>query len=134
MSDVETPTAAPELTPVPVERPVERIGRLERQAIVGVLMREFINYSSFWRSSAFSSIMEPVIYLLAFGFGFGGLVSQVGGYDYIDYVGTGVVATAVLFSSAFPGMFSTFVKRTFQKTYDAMLATPISVATGARVM
>ena len=30
---------------------------------------------------------------------------RVGGYDYVEFVGTGTVATAVLFSSAFPAMF-----------------------------
>jgi lipooligosaccharide transport system permease protein len=42
-------------------------------------------------------------------------------------VGTGVVATAILFSSAFPGMFNTFVRWQFQRTYDAMLAAPVDV-------
>ena len=101
------------------------IGRLERPALRGVLVREIINYSSFWRSSTFSATVEPTIYLLAFGFGFGSLVSTVAGYDYVDYVGTGTVATAVLFSSAFPGMFGTFVKYKFQRTYDAILAAPV---------
>jgi lipooligosaccharide transport system permease protein len=40
-------------------------------------------------------------------------------------VGTGTVATAVLFSSAFPAMFGTFVKYQFQRTYDAILAAPV---------
>jgi lipooligosaccharide transport system permease protein len=35
------------------------------------------------------------------------------------------VATAVLFSSAFPAMFGTFVKYQFQRTYDAILAAPV---------
>jgi lipooligosaccharide transport system permease protein len=82
-------------------------------------------YRRYWKSTTFSSVVEPTIYLLAFGFGFGSLVAQVAGYDYVDFVGTGIVATAVLFSSAFPGMFGTFVKRHFQKTYDAMLAAPV---------
>ena len=47
--------------------------------------------------------------------------------SYLDYVATGVVATAVLFSSAFPGMFNTFVRWRFQRTYDAMLAAPVDV-------
>jgi lipooligosaccharide transport system permease protein len=101
------------------------LGRLERPALAGVLMREIINFSSFWRSSVFSSTVEPTIYLLAFGFGFGSLVSKVGGYDYIQFVGTGTVATAVLFSSVFPAMFGTFVKHQFQRTYDAILAAPV---------
>ena len=52
-------------------------------------------------------------------------MSTVGGYDYVEYVGTGTVATAVLFSSAFPAMFGTFVKYKFQRTYDAILAAPV---------
>jgi lipooligosaccharide transport system permease protein len=102
-----------------------RLGRLERSALTGVLVREVVNYSSYWKSSTFSSTVEPTIYLLAFGFGFGSVVSRIGGYDYVDFVGTGTVATAVLFSSAFPAMFGTFVKYQFQRTYDAILAAPV---------
>jgi lipooligosaccharide transport system permease protein len=102
-----------------------RLGRLERPALTGVLVREIVNYSSYWRSSTFSSTVEPTIYLLAFGFGFGSLVSEIGGYRYVEFVGTGTVATAVLFSSAFPAMFGTFVKYQFQRTYDAILAAPV---------
>jgi lipooligosaccharide transport system permease protein len=102
-----------------------RLGRLERPALTGVLVREVVNYSSYWRSATFSSTVEPTIYLLAFGFGFGSLVSTVGGFKYVEFVGTGTVATAVLFSSAFPAMFGTFVKYKFQRTYDAILAAPV---------
>jgi lipooligosaccharide transport system permease protein len=102
-----------------------RLGRLERSALTGVLVRELVNYSSYWRSTTFSSTVEPTIYLLAFGFGFGSLVSKVGGYNYVDFVGTGTVATAVLFSSAFPALFGTFIKYKFQRTYDAILAAPV---------
>jgi lipooligosaccharide transport system permease protein len=101
------------------------LGRLEVSAIRGVLVREVINFSSFWRATTFSSTVEPTIYLLAFGFGFGSLVSKVQGYDYVEFVGTGTVATAVLFSSVFPAMFGTFVKYQFQRTYDAILAAPV---------
>jgi lipooligosaccharide transport system permease protein len=103
----------------------KRIGRLERPALTGVLVREVVNYSSYWKSSTFSSTVEPTIYLLAFGFGFGTLVSTIGGLPARDFVGTGTVATAVLFSSAFPAMFGTFVKYQFQRTYDAILAAPV---------
>ena len=99
--------------------------RVEPTAVAAVVSRELVLFGRFWRSTTFSSVVEPTIYLLAFGFGFGSLVSQVAGYDYVEFVGTGIVATAVLFSSAFPGMFGTFVKRTFQRTYDAVLATPV---------
>ena len=102
-----------------------KLGRLERPALTGVLVREIVNYSSYWRASAFSSTVEPTLYLLAFGFGFGSLVSRIGDYEYVEFVGTGTVATAVLFSSAFPAMFGTFIKYQFQRTYDAILAAPV---------
>ena len=106
-------------------RGTRRLHRLELAAVRGVMVREVVNFSSFWRSSTFSSTVDPTIYLLAFGFGFGSLVSRVAGYDYVDFVGTGVVATTVLFSGAFPAMYGTFVKYQFQHTYDAILAAPV---------
>ena len=105
--------------------PRRRVGRLDRSALAGVLVREVVNFSSYWRSTAFSSTVEPTIYLLAFGFGIGALVDRVNGLEYVEFVGTGTVATAVLFASVFPSMFGTFVKREFQRTYDAILAAPV---------
>jgi lipooligosaccharide transport system permease protein len=102
-----------------------RLRRLEPAALQGVMVREVVNFSSFWRSSTFSSTVDPTIYMLAFGFGFGSLVSAVGGYDYLEFIGTGIVATTVLFAGAFPAMYSTFVKYEFQHTYDAILAAPV---------
>ncbi len=111
------------MSSLPAEQ--QRLHRFELPAITGVLVREVINYSSYWRSATFAATVEPTIYLLAFGFGFGSIVSTVGGYDYVEFVGTGTVATAVLFASAFPAMFGTFVKYQFQRTYDAILAAPV---------
>ncbi len=111
-------------TPQPTIGPV-RLGRLEGPALAGVLVREIINFSSYWRSTTFSATVEPTIYLLAFGFGFGSLVATVQGLDYVEFVGTGTVATAIMFASVFATMFGTFVKREFQRTYDAILAAPV---------
>ncbi len=102
--------------------------RLEPAAIAGVMSREVANFRTFWRSTTFSSVLEPVVYLLAFGLGLGAtLVDRVDGLDYVEYVGTGMVATAVIFSSALPAMYGTFIKERFQRTYDAILAAPVDV-------
>jgi lipooligosaccharide transport system permease protein len=102
--------------------------RLEPAAIGGVMSREVANFRTFWKATTFSSLLEPIVYLLAFGLGLGAtLVNRVDGLDYVQYVGTGMVATAVIFSSAFPAMFGTFVKERFQRTYDAILAAPVDV-------
>jgi lipooligosaccharide transport system permease protein len=105
-----------------------RVRRLDPAAVGGIMSREFANFRTFWKSTTFSSVLEPVIYLLAFGLGLGAtLVDGVGGLEYVEFVGTGMVATAVIFSSALPAMFGTFVKHRFQNTYDAILAAPVSV-------
>jgi lipooligosaccharide transport system permease protein len=102
--------------------------RLEPAAIAGVMSREVANFRTFWKATTFSSVLEPIIYLLAFGLGLGStIVGRVGGLSYVEYVGTGMVATAVIFSSALPAMFGTFVKHRFQRTYDAILAAPVDV-------
>jgi lipooligosaccharide transport system permease protein len=104
-----------------------KFGLVELAAFEGVWTREITMFRRYWPTTTFSSIVEPTIYLLAFGFGVGSLVSAVGGYSYVEFVGTGTVATAVLFSSAFAGMFATFVRRVYQRTYDALLAAPVDV-------
>jgi lipooligosaccharide transport system permease protein len=104
-----------------------RVGRLEPAALAGVMSRDVAIFGRYWKATTFSSIVQPTIYLLAFGLGLGTLVPHVGGLKYVQYVGTGVVATAVIFSSAFPGMFNTFIRWQFQRTYDAILAAPVDV-------
>jgi lipooligosaccharide transport system permease protein len=92
------------------------------------MSREVANFRTFWKATTFSSVLEPVIYLLAFGLGLGAtIVDRVDGLEYVQFVGTGMVATAVIFASAFPAMFGTFVKERFQRTYDAILAAPVDV-------
>ena len=104
-----------------------RSRRLDPAALAGVMSRDVVLFRRYWKATTFSSIVQPTIYLLAFGLGFGSLVSHVGHIKYVQYVATGVVATAVLFSSAFPGMFNTFIRWQFQRTYDALLAAPVDV-------
>ncbi|MBV9819055.1 MAG: ABC transporter permease [Solirubrobacterales bacterium] len=106
---------------------VRRLSRLDPAALAGVMMRDVVLFRRYWKATTFSSIVQPTIYLVAFGVGFGSLVSHVGHVRYVQYVATGVVATAVLFSSAFPGMFNTFIRWQYQRTYDAILAAPVDV-------
>jgi len=108
---------------VPARR--RRLHRIEPTAVLGVMSRDVTMFGRYWKTTTFSSVVDPTIYLLAFGLGFGALVSTVNGIDYKEYIGTGIVATAVLFSSAFPAMYGTFIKYRFQRTYDAFLAAPV---------
>lgn len=110
-----------------IDRATDRVRAVEPTAFAGVLTREATIFRRFWRSTTFGSIVEPTINLLAFGFGFGALVSTVAGIPYIQFIGTGMVALAVLFSSAFAGMYDTYIKRLYMHTYEGILATPVDV-------
>jgi lipooligosaccharide transport system permease protein len=122
-TQAESAAAAPIKSPRP-----KAMRRLEPAAIAGVMSREVANFRTYWKGTTFSSVLEPIVYLLAFGLGLGAtLVDEVEGVPYIQFVGTGMVATAVIFSSALPSMFGTFVKHRFQNTYEAILAAPVDV-------
>jgi lipooligosaccharide transport system permease protein len=108
-------------------RAVVRSGRLELPSLTAVWIREWIVFEYYWRTRTFAAVVEPVIMLVAFGFGFGKLVSHVEGIPYIQFVGTGAVATAVLFSAVFSAMFDSLYKRRYQRVYDAMLSAPVDV-------
>ncbi|MDT0304821.1 ABC transporter permease [Streptomonospora wellingtoniae] len=102
-------------------------GRFELAPIAGVLAREWALYRRSWKPTTFAAVVEPILMLLAFGVGLGSLVGAIRGYDYIHFLGTGIVATSVLFTSMFPGLIDTYVRRVFQHTYDGMLAAPVDV-------
>ncbi len=77
------------------------------------------------------ALMEPILYLAAFGFGLGALfgASSIPGYNgsYVQYIGPGLVAISVMYGSFFECTYASFVRMYFQKTFDAIIATPVSV-------
>lgn len=72
-------------------------------------------------------ILEPVFYLLAFGLGLGAFVREIGGVPYRIYIAPGIVAMAAVSSSFFYTTYSSYVKMFYQKTFDAIIATPVSI-------
>ncbi len=74
------------------------------------------------------SLLEPILYLIAFGFGLGILVSgPIEGIPYINWIAPGLVSIAVMYGSFFECTYASFVRMYFQKTFDAIIATPVSV-------
>jgi lipooligosaccharide transport system permease protein len=96
-----------------------------------VWMRNLVTYKRIWKVSFITPVMEPLLYVVAFGVGFSGLVNQVyynGEYlRYIDFMAPALIGTATMYNAFFETTYASFVRMYFQKSFDAMLATPLSL-------
>jgi lipooligosaccharide transport system permease protein len=70
---------------------------------------------------------EPILYLAAFGFGLGFYVDEIDGMPYIDFFAPALIAITIMNSSFFECTFASFVRMYYQKSFDAIVATPLNV-------
>lgn len=83
-----------------------------------------------WRSSFFLSVLGPVLFLSAMGFGLGSLVREGSAFDGVDYLAffsTGMLAASCMQAGVFGGTYPIMAKIVWQRNYEAMLASPLSV-------
>jgi lipooligosaccharide transport system permease protein len=77
------------------------------------------------------ALLEPILYLLAFGFGLGALIggTTIPGFSgsYTQYIAPALVSISVMYGAFFECTYASFVRMYFQKTFDAIIATPVSV-------
>ena len=91
-----------------------------------VLRRNMKVFYKLYLSNLVINFIEPSIYLFAFGIGLGSFVQDINGMTYIRFIAPGMVAQSGLFAAAFECLYGTFVRMNFQKTFDAILATPVN--------
>ena len=70
---------------------------------------------------------EPTLYLLGLGFGLGHFVGEMDGMSYLAFLASGIIASSSMTTATFEGMYSVFTRMVPQKTYEAILATPLEV-------
>ncbi len=84
-----------------------------------------------WRKLAgpalLGNIGEPLLYLLALGYGLGALVGKVEGMDYLTFLASGFVCASVMNTASFEGIYSAYTRMAVQETWTAMLHTPLDV-------
>jgi lipooligosaccharide transport system permease protein len=84
-------------------------------------------YRRTYKLNILPNFFEPFFYLLAMGLGLGAYLDRLGGFEYIDYIAPGLVATAAMYGTSFEVTFNCFVKMQFGKIYDAAMATPLTI-------
>lgn len=72
-------------------------------AVYVMWLRQLIRY---WRtrSRIVGSLAQPVLFLVALGFGLGPMFSQAGGGSYIQFLAPGIIGMSILFTAMFSGM------------------------------
>jgi lipooligosaccharide transport system permease protein len=96
-----------------------------------VWFRNLVTYRRIWRINFLVPLLEPAFYILAFGLGFSGLIEGVDyagkRLEYTIFMAPALVATACMWNAFFETTYTSFVRMFYQKTFDGMLATPLSV-------
>jgi ABC-2 type transport system permease protein len=66
-------------------------------------LRQLKRYSRS-RARMIASLGQPLIFLLAFGFGFGDIYQKAGAGNYFQFLAPGIIAMAILFTAVFSGI------------------------------
>jgi lipooligosaccharide transport system permease protein len=92
-----------------------------------VWQRHWLVYTKLYKTSFALNFAEPALYLVAMGLGLGAFVKDIHGQTYIQYIAPGIVASSSVFAAVYECTYGTYIRMTFQKTFDAILATPVNL-------
>jgi lipooligosaccharide transport system permease protein len=108
--------------------------------ISGISYRSFYvlgrNYDVFfktWKTSLIPPFLDPLFYLVGMGYGLGALVVKIQGMSYIHFIAPALIASVMMTAPFFENAIGSYVRLYYQKTFDAMVSSPVSiedVATG----
>lgn len=87
-------------------------------------------YQKTWLVNSLPPLSEPLINLVAFGYGLTPLVGDVlyngQTISYLKFLAPGMMASGVLFQAFFEGAYGSFFRLNYQKTWKALLTAPLS--------
>lgn len=102
--------------------------RISRR-FVRIWQRNWIVYQRTWKISFLPPLLEPIFYLLAFGIGLGSLVGRFSyrgsEVSYVAFIAPALLAVNMMYNAFFENTYSSFVRMYYQKTFDAIVATPV---------
>ncbi len=92
-----------------------------------VVMRNLLVWKKLAVPSVLGNIAEPLITLVAFGYGVGSLIGQIDGLPYIEYLASGSVAASAALAATFEALYSAYSRMAVQKTWDSILNAPVAL-------
>jgi len=84
-------------------------------------------YSKIWRNTLLPLFFDPLLYLMAMGFGLGTYLASINGVPYKEFIAPGLCASAVMWGSVFEVSWNAWFRMEELHLYDAMLVTPVEV-------
>ena len=94
---------------------------------IAVWRRNFLVWRKLAIPSVLGNLADPMIYLFGLGYGLGGLLPQIGGVTYIQFLAAGTVCASTMNAASFEALYSGFSRMHVQKTWDAILNAPVSL-------
>jgi lipooligosaccharide transport system permease protein len=94
---------------------------------VPVWRRNFLVWKKLAVASVLGNIADPLITLIAFGYGLGSLLQNINGIPYIYYLASGSICMSIMMASSFEALYSAFSRMHVQKTWDALMNAPLSL-------
>ena len=101
--------------------------RLLNRFTLAVGRRQFMVWRRLWISSVVTNVLEPLIFLFAFGYGLGAVIDQIDDMDYLVFVVPGMMCYGAMFAASFETSIHAYARFQMQRTWDAILATPVSL-------
>ena len=96
-----------------------------------VWQRNWVVYRRTWKISFVPPLLEPLFYLVAFGVGLAAMIGRiaVGGrtISYVAFIAPALLAINIMNAAFYENTYASFVRMYYQKTFDAMLATPLNL-------
>jgi lipooligosaccharide transport system permease protein len=100
---------------------------LVRHHALAVWQRNFLVWRKLLAPSLVVHFGEPLIYLLGLGYGLGLFIGKMAGMPYLAFLASGFIASSAMNTASFEAMWSVYTRMVPQRTYEALLATPIEV-------
>ena len=94
---------------------------------LSVWRRNFTVYTKLYKSSLVLNFIDPILYLGALGLGLGAFIKEINGVPYIKFIAPGIIASSAMFAAFYECTYGTYVRMHFQKTFEAILATPVNI-------
>jgi len=94
---------------------------------IPVWRRNYLVWRKYLFERVLSNIIEPLITLVAFGYGLGSLLPDVGGASYLQFLASGSICMSVMYSAKFESLWGAYSRMETQKTWAGIMNTPSSI-------